>query len=1462
MFEMFSSSQACVIHQLIEQQVIQTPDAVAVTFADQHLSYRQLNQRANQLAHHLQTLGVQPETLVGIYLERSLDMLIALLAVLKAGGAYVPLDPSYPSDRLEHMLEDSGLPVLLTQQSLQPKLPQHQAQIVYLDSDWPMIVRHSDQNLPNQVTPNHVAYTIYTSGSTGKPKGVQVLHGGVVNFLLSMQQEPGLTATDILLSVTTISFDIAVLELFLPLTVGAQVILVSRDLASDGMRLGKLIASSGATVMQATPATWRMLLSVGWQGSRQLKVLCGGEAMPRPLANQLLERVAELWNMYGPTETTIWSAVHKVEAGDQPVPIGHPIAHTQIYLLDQRSRRKGDPLVLVADGEAGEVYIGGDGVARGYLNRPEMTDERFIVDPFSTESGARLYKTGDLGRRLTDGSLQFIGRADHQVKIRGHRIELGDIEATINQHPAVRENAVLAREDSSGAMRLVAYVAPKTNLKESSPYRATPADYEGMTSRWGQVWNAAYSQSQDSDSATFNTSGWNDSYTGQPIPAHELQEWLDHTVQRILALGPQRILEIGCGMGLLLFRIAPHCQRYLGTDITPAAVNYIQRQVQRRDQNWQHVSVLQAAADSLGEVLGAGDEQFDTVVINSVIQYFPSIDYLVKVLETAAQSISAGGRIFIGDVRSLPLLPAFHTSVQLAQAPTDLPTPQLQQRIQERVAQDRELVVDPNFFHVLQKYLPEIRHTEIQLKRGSYQNEMTRFRYDVILHVGSRESAELNPTQMDWQQQQLTPSQVQTFLTIQAPECLKISNIPNPLLTAELAALQWIQSPDCPQTVGELHQILANLPQSLGIEPESWWNLCQDLPYDVQISWSGSEQLGHYDLLLRRCQPMQAMNDLPLGQQTVVDVKAQPRPLPTLQSWEHFANQPFRVDQLQDLVPRLRNFLQQRLPDYMVPSTFIVMNALPLTPNGKIDRRALPEPKQQDLPTNKNFVAPRTTVEQKLVTIWQQILGIENIDVTDNFFDLGGHSLLVAQLVAQVQDVFQVELPLIYLFQSPTLERLATTIEISQNLGGNSQANPLFPADRQADLAVEAVLDESIYPQAPFLESELAPQHILLTGATGFLGAYLLDELLRKTSAQIYCLTRETSLETAQEKIQANLKRYQLASTQFCARIKPVLGNLAEPLLGLQPQMFQELAATLDVIYHNGAFVNLIYPYSALRAANVIGTQTILKLASQIKTKPVHFISTLDVFQSPVYAGRDKVLETDPLQDGQGLESGYAQSKWVAEKLILAAQERGIPTRIYRPGMIIGHSQTGITNTNDLVSRLIKGLIQMGSAPNLNLTMNLTPVDYISQAIVHLSLQPQSQSQAQIFHLVNPHTISLGQLVRYLQMAGYPVVTLPYKAWQQQLLTWDVKLENALSPFISEFATQIAPGESTYLDVLALEKFDTQNAIDGLARTLIRCPSLDTELMNTYFDYFTASGFLPVVSPSPIVLSPMPAGVS
>jgi len=450
------------LHELIADQAARAPLAVAVELEGERLTYAELDSRADRLARHLRRLGVGPEVLVGLAVERSFDMMVGLLGILKAGGAYVPLDPEYPAERLAYMLEQSRLPILLTQERLLGKLPKTTAQVLALDRDLPALPETAAEAagaLESGVTPENLAYILYTSGSTGKPKGVQIPHRAVVNFLASMSRRPGLSSADTLLAVTTLSFDIAGLELYLPLVNGARVVLVPRDVAQAGEQLVDRLVRSGTTVMQATPATWRLLLGAGWQGDGRLQVLCGGEALPRDLADSLLANAASLWNVYGPTEATIWSMLQPVPREGR-VTLGRPLDNTQIYLLSPRLRP-------VPVGVPGELLIGGEGLARGYRDRPDLTAERFIPHPFSNEPGARLYKTGDLARHLPDGTVEFLGRIDHQVKVRGFRIELGEIETVLAQHEGLAQAVVLAREDTPGTKRLVAYLVART--PESAP---------------------------------------------------------------------------------------------------------------------------------------------------------------------------------------------------------------------------------------------------------------------------------------------------------------------------------------------------------------------------------------------------------------------------------------------------------------------------------------------------------------------------------------------------------------------------------------------------------------------------------------------------------------------------------------------------------------------------------------------------------------------------------------------------------------------------------------------------------------------------------------------------------------------------------------------------------------------------------------------------------------------------------
>ncbi len=1027
------------IHELFEEQVERCKNSIAVILQDQQLTYQELNARANQLAHHLQTLGVEPEVLVGICVERSLEMVIGLLGILKAGGAYVPLDPAYPKERLAFMLSDSQVSVLLTQQKLVARLPDIGVRVVCLDTDWDAIARESEENLVNRATAQNLAYAIYTSGSTGKPKGVAIQHQSLVNYTKAAIVQYDLEPSDRILQFASISFDAAAEEIFPSLVRGATLMLRTDEMLSSVPTFLEICGNWKLTILDLPTAFWHQIVvdlsakeANGERGTGNRKsyslektslvlpeslrlVIIGGErALPERLTvwQQQVDNRVRLVNSYGPTEATIVATICElskpvaIETSGRELPIGRPVSNVETYILDP-------DLQPVPVGVPGELYIGGVGVARGYLNRPELTAVAFIPHPFCKEPGARLYKTGDLVRYRTDGNIEYLGRIDKQVKIRGFRIECGEIEAVLSRHPQVQQVIVTAREDIPDNKQLVAYVV----LDQSSH------------------------------------------------------------------------------------------------------------------------------------------------------------------------------------------------------------------------------------------------------------------------------------------------------------------------LTTEKPAL----------TISEL-----------------------------------------------------------------------------------------------------RNFLKENLPSYMIPTAFVFMDALPLTPNGKIDDRALPAPDSSRSARGAICVKPRTPVEEELVKIWAGVLRVEQVSIHDNFFDLGGHSLLVTQLLFQVRETFQVELPLRSLFEMPTIASLAESIELARQTGAST-----IGIKSTVDLNAEAVLDSTIYPEIP-IEHKTEPTCIFLTGATGFVGAFLLDTLLQQTQADIYCLVRSSNLEEGKKKIRDSLESYLLWNESLSSRIIPVVGDLSQSLLGLSEEQFRVMASKVDIIYHNGAWVHHTLPYSILKATNVLGTQEILRLASQIKVKPVHFISTSSVFSAVGYSGVKVIQERDSFNDFQMPSGGYSQSKWVGEKLVSIARDRGLPVCIYRLGRVSGHSETGVFNANDFLYKLIIGCIQLGSVPDRNMIENIVPVDYMSNAIAHLSRQKESLNK--VFHLVNPQPLFSTMLIESIRSFGYPLKQIPYEQWQAELIKIAGSLpEHPLYPLVPFFPARNSEENTSNSAVL---KFDCQNTLDGLAGTSIVCPPVGDRLLNTYLSYLVRSGYLDALQPN------------
>jgi amino acid adenylation domain-containing protein/thioester reductase-like protein len=1013
------------IHEWFEEQVCQTPNATAVVFGADSLSYQELNQRANSLACYLRQLNVGPETLVGLCLERSVDMIVALLAILKAGGAYVPIDPSYPQERIAFMLEDSQVSVLLTAHNLVAALPNHAAKVICLDTEWESIAQENSSDLERLAGADNLAYVIYTSGSTGNPKGVAMPHRPLVN-LLTWQLQAFKVPAARTLQFTPISFDVSFQEIFSTFSGGGTLVLVSDTIRRNPETLLQYISLQRIERLFLPFVALQQLAEVAQTQPLNFAlkdVITAGERLK--ITHSIAQwfsclKDCTLTNQYGPSETHVVTsyALSGLPRNWPMLPsIGSPIANTQVYLLEVNLQRIHDDIRLAPPGKPGEIAIGGAALAQGYLNQPELSQCRFIANPFSDEPNAKLYRTGDLARYLPDGTLEFIERIDRQVKIRGVRVELGEVEAVLGQHAGVKQVAVI----------------PKTDLT-------------------------------------------------------------DHKV-----------------------------------------------------------------------------------------------------------------------------LAAFIVPNRCSNTETD----------------NRQLLLE------------------------------------------------------------------------------------------------------------------------------------------------------------------------------------------------------------------LRDHLRHKLPSCMIPSAFIFLDRLPLTPSGKVDHRALPILDQPWMPLNPDFVSPRTPIETQLAEIWAQILGISQIGIEDNFFEMGGDSLRAVQLIFKVREAFQIDLPMVTLFDSPTISQFAEAVNSA--LG----SHPVATSDDTtvAELLADATLDPAdswcaaIAPaQIPFL-FQSQTEHIFITGVTGFLGAFLLHELLEQTSAQIHCLVRAKTSVEGDRKIQANLKKYLLWSENYHARITSVPGDLSQPRLGLSVEAFQKLARQMDVIYHNGAAINLIYPYAALRAANVSGTQELLKLAAQHHIKPVHFISTLDVFQTTNLFSCNRITEQDMLNPNEAIRfDGYTKSKWVSEQLVFQARSRGIPTAIYRPAMICGHSQTGAANKDDLMNRLIQGMVQLGSAPDFSeMMVNIAPIDYFSQGAIYLSRQ--SNTLGKSFNFVNPHPITMSQFVETINELGYRVRPVCHRDWEDLLARHRETLDSVVAVLTSK------PTETNWSYIerssVGAYRVSCQNVLEGLQATSIHCPAITPNLLKPWFSFLLKNGFLP-----------------
>jgi acyl-CoA synthetase (AMP-forming)/AMP-acid ligase II/precorrin-6B methylase 2/acyl carrier protein len=780
------------------------------------------------------------------------------------------------------------------------------------------------------------------------------------------------------------------------------------DGEAEDYAIGAQIRRHAVTHMQCTPSLAGMLASDDdtLQALQSLRgLLVGGEALPPALVERLRTAYrGTIHNMYGPTETTVWSTTAAIEGTPRQVTIGRPIANTQVYVVDRHLRQ-------VPIGVPGEVVIGGDGVVRGYLARPELTAERFVKDPFGAE-GARLYRTGDLGRWLPSGELEFLGRNDHQVKIRGYRIELGEIEFVLRSHPAVRDAVVVARPDASGAASLVAYVVPRRDAGvQVAKGRATDS-----VSSWETIWEETYRRPPAAD-GTFNTAGWKSSYTGEEIPEDEMREWLDATTRRILEAAREtspkpRALEIGCGTGMVLFRVAPHCSEYVGVDVSATALELVESE--RAARRLDNVRLERLGADGLHALQAKGS--FDVIILNSVIQYFPDAGYLARVLQAAHALLAPGGAIFVGDVRPLALEEAFQASIELARAGDSVATAELRSRVARRVAEEHELVVDPQLFEAFASGLPEPTSVRIDLKEGRADNEMTRFRYDAVIRRSGAEAEVARtvdapePCSLEWLRGLLRDE----------PTALRVRGLVNARVASDVRAARHLHASGEAETdAGGLRRSMASAlaaQASLapGLDPEDVRSLHAGYSASLVPSPGRADRMD-VTFVHRAKAPM-----VPVARGASAG---------GLESLASHANQPSeRSAQGGFSAATLRGLVRDRLPDFMVPGAFVTLDALPLTPNGKIDRAALPAPDRVREQSAAPREPPRNEIERGIIDVLRELTAAGDVGAEDNFFDVGANSLILVQASVRLRAILGRPVPLVKLFQFPTARALAAAM--------------------------------------------------------------------------------------------------------------------------------------------------------------------------------------------------------------------------------------------------------------------------------------------------------------------------------------------------------------------------------------------------------------------------------------------------
>ncbi|WP_131812455.1 non-ribosomal peptide synthetase, partial [Mycobacterium mantenii] len=998
------------IPALFAAQVARAPEAVAVSFDGRSMTYRELDEAANRLARLLASQGVGPGESVALLFSRSAEAIVSILAVLKAGAAYLPIDPMVPDARMRFIMADAAPIAAVTTAVLRARLDG--SDLIVIDVEDPRIATQPGTALPPPAA-DDLAHIIYTSGTTGTPKGVAVTHQNVTRLFDSLDVGIEMAPGQVWTQCHSLSFDYSVWEIWGALLHGGRLVVVPEEVTRSPEDLHALLVAERVSVLSQTPSAAGMLSR---QGLESAALMVAGEACPTDTVDRWAPGRVMI-NGYGPTETTVYATISApLRPGSGAVPIGSPVPGAALFVLDNLLRP-------APAGVVGELYVAGRGVGVGYVRRAGLTASRFVACPFGGP-GARMYRTGDLVRWGADGQLTYLGRADEQVKIRGYRIELGEIEAVLAAHPRVGQAAVITHTAPSGSFegvsdkQLVGYVV----LDPEMMLVREPEREAQLVEQWQGVYEGLYSGETFTEGAPTELGedfgGWNSSYTEAPIPLEQMREWRAAAVDRIRALTPRRVLEIGVGSGLLLAPLAPDCDEYWGTDFSAPTIQTLGAAV--ASQPWGDRVRLRVQPADITDGLPEG--HFDVVVLNSVIQYFPSAGYLLDVLAAAMRLLAPGGALFIGDVRNLSLLRAFTTGVVCTDTADDDAAAVVRERVRREMLAEQELLLAPEFFVGLAQLLPDIAAVDVQLKAMHAVNELSGYRYEVVLHkapVAVRSLAELSS--QPWQRFASLAGLAEYLRSQNLPE-LRVTGVPHAGIWPDVALALALADAGDRVSIGELRAAIA-APDA--VLPHQCQLLGHELGYATAVTWSPTA--GLVDVIYTRSAEPLVVSDLYLPGAGVASLAGH-------------VNDPAAIER----VAELRSFAAERLPEFMVPAAVMVVESLPLTVNGKLDRRGLPAP---EFVSAAAYRAPRDDRERVLAALFGEVLGVARVGIDESFFDLGGHSLSATRLIARLRAELGLEVPIRALFDAYTVAGLAKWIGAH---AGARECAPLVAQQRPA----------------------------------------------------------------------------------------------------------------------------------------------------------------------------------------------------------------------------------------------------------------------------------------------------------------------------------------------------------------------------------------------------------------------------